>query len=744
MASIYQPSLEDSSEVKEGFLCPLCLKDLQSFYQLQDHYEEEHSGDNRHVSGQLKSLVQKAKRAKDKLLKRDGDERTESSYESFYYGGVDPYMWEPQELGATRSHLDAFKKHRAARIDHYVIEVNKCIIRLEKLTSFDRTNMDAAQIRSLEKSLVSWVNDQDVPFCPDCGGKFNIRNRRHHCRLCGSIMCRKCTEFVPLQLAYKLTTGTKEALYAPGSLGQRGSSGAQVAPQIPRRGSISSISSVTSVLEEKDDDRVRCCHHCMDALMRHQNKLEEKDHVPDIVKLYERLRTCMEKVEAKAPEYMHMAESLNAGETAYNLENAAGLRMEIQKYYELIDVLSKKILTLGLKDEVQPHPKALQLQKMVRYAATLFIQEKLLGLTSLPTKGKYEELKEKRKEEQGKRIQQEKQASLEAQKRRSENEKNRPALGANGSVPGPLMTKAGGWLPQSGTRSELDDPLLQQIGNIESFLRQARSANRTDEVAMLEENLRQLQDEFDAQQTSRAIELSRKLAEETDLQQRQIEHLEQRELENKAHTKTSSLDFRDNVQDEEQDEGDLEDHLSADLESKPAKFGNSPPVVRHREEHTPTPQARNPFDAEDFSPVEEGATSSLSVEIMGENNHAANGKKVYNPFEEEEDATEDLDAGTAKSPGNPFEDEDGDEDRGNPFKEVSDGNPAASTNPFEEDDDASIMDDMIEEELLLQQIDNIRAYMFDAKLNGRADEVELLSENLRELHRTLQEQKRKK
>lgn len=35
--------------------------------------------------------------------------------------------------GATRSHLEFFKKHRAARIDHYVIEVNKRIIRLEKV-----------------------------------------------------------------------------------------------------------------------------------------------------------------------------------------------------------------------------------------------------------------------------------------------------------------------------------------------------------------------------------------------------------------------------------------------------------------------------------------------------------------------------------------------------------------------------------------------------------------------------------
>lgn len=41
-------------------------------------------------------------KAKDKLLKRDGDERPDTgSYESFYYGGVDPYMWEPQELGET-------------------------------------------------------------------------------------------------------------------------------------------------------------------------------------------------------------------------------------------------------------------------------------------------------------------------------------------------------------------------------------------------------------------------------------------------------------------------------------------------------------------------------------------------------------------------------------------------------------------------------------------------------------------
>ncbi|KAL7884344.1 hypothetical protein AOLI_G00071140 [Acnodon oligacanthus] len=772
MASGYPPPFEGSAEVKEGFLCPLCLKDLQSFYQLQDHYEEEHSGDNRHVGGQIKSLVQKAIKAKDKLLKRDGDERTETSYESFYYGGVDPYMWEPQELGATRSHLDLFKKHRAARIDHYVIEVNKRIIRLEKLTSFDRTNMDAGKIRALEKSVVPWVSDQDVPFCPDCGGKFNIRNRRHHCRLCGSIMCRKCMEFVPLPLAYKLTSSTREALCVPGSPGKGGSPGAggPVVQQLPRRGSISSLSSVSSVLEEKDEDRIRCCSHCMDALLRHQHKLEEKDHVPDIVKLYERLRMCMEKVDEKAPEYIRMAESLNAGETTYNLETAGGLRLEVQKYYEHIDALSKKILTLGLKDEVQPHPKTLQLQRMVRYSATLFVQEKLLGLMSLPTKETYEELKEKRREEQEKRIQQERQAALEAQKRRSEMEKNRPILTANGDAPrpaqGPRMTKAGGWLPSSDavhSRSrELDDPLLQQIDNIESFLRQARAANRTDEIAMLEENLRQLQDEFDAQQTSRAIELSQRLAEEESLQQSQLHYLEQRELESKLHTKERSLDFGEekNVEEHGVTESNSKEDLNVSpvlspllktqsIKSFPRLPGNSPPL--QRDERTPTPPAGetlnsstsaslNPFD-EDATPVEEDPTNPFSEEIQKEHSQASSRKnKEYNPFEDEEDQERE---GKDSASRNPFEDDIDDDDKGNPFKETSNQTPAASTNPFDEDDDGPAMDDIIEEELLLQQIDNIRAYIFDAKLSGRTDEVELLSQNLRELQSTLQEQKRK-
>lgn len=90
----------------------------------------------------------------------------------------------------------------------------------------------------------------------------------------------------------KLISGTREALCVPGSPGQSqsppaGGGGGGGGGMGSRRGSISSLSSVTSMLEEKDDEKIRCCHHCMDTLLKRQQKLEEKDHMPDIVKLYE-------------------------------------------------------------------------------------------------------------------------------------------------------------------------------------------------------------------------------------------------------------------------------------------------------------------------------------------------------------------------------------------------------------------------------------------------------------------------
>ena len=43
-----------SDEVREGFLCPMCMKDLGTVSMLQEHFEEEHSNEDKDVLQQLR------------------------------------------------------------------------------------------------------------------------------------------------------------------------------------------------------------------------------------------------------------------------------------------------------------------------------------------------------------------------------------------------------------------------------------------------------------------------------------------------------------------------------------------------------------------------------------------------------------------------------------------------------------------------------------------------------------------
>lgn len=42
--------------------------------------------------------------------------------------------------------------------------------------------------------LVEWVKDNTSKCCMLCQDKFSLRNSRHHCRICGILVCKKCSE----------------------------------------------------------------------------------------------------------------------------------------------------------------------------------------------------------------------------------------------------------------------------------------------------------------------------------------------------------------------------------------------------------------------------------------------------------------------------------------------------------------------------------------------------------------------
>lgn len=52
-------------------------------------------------------------------------------------------------------------------------------------------------------SLVTWIPDDLVHLCPTCARSFGLLQRKHHCRLCGAIMCNKCSQFLSFIAASK-------------------------------------------------------------------------------------------------------------------------------------------------------------------------------------------------------------------------------------------------------------------------------------------------------------------------------------------------------------------------------------------------------------------------------------------------------------------------------------------------------------------------------------------------------------
>lgn len=51
--------------------------------------------------------------------------------------------------------------------------------------------------------VVPWLDGTSVTLCPNCAKAFSLTRRKHHCRLCGSILCHDCSLFLDLNVASK-------------------------------------------------------------------------------------------------------------------------------------------------------------------------------------------------------------------------------------------------------------------------------------------------------------------------------------------------------------------------------------------------------------------------------------------------------------------------------------------------------------------------------------------------------------
>jgi len=207
-------------------------------------------------------------------------------------------------------------------------------------------------------------------------------------------------------------------------------------------------------------------------------------------------------------EYQDIAERLNAGEqaaTKHKIEEAKVLRLQLLKMAESVDVVSKRIVLLEPDGDMDPVSLGsyTTLKSRIRMASVNFVKGTLVGLPGIPNEEELLKLQENRRLEASKRVEEEKKQWELAKLKFDSNSAKKQQ---NNSSPSrrrvkPVKFDAGFVSSLSGCSNYVssDDPIVQQMCNLREFIGQARSAGRHDDAKLLEENLKDLQEEYQRQ-----------------------------------------------------------------------------------------------------------------------------------------------------------------------------------------------------------------------------------------------------
>lgn len=153
----------------------------------------------------------------------------------------------------------------------------------------------------------------DVPICPDCGQPFGFFRRRHHCRLCGSVLCMECSRSLDVDVAVTLVK-PQELAGAPRLLGEAGRTGL-LASASDEEGAQRSGPRRLRIA----DDHMRICKFCEDSLIRSREKRKKKlvkktaaatQEVPVVVQMYDRMWEAMGMVRKQLPKYNDLVQRM--------------------------------------------------------------------------------------------------------------------------------------------------------------------------------------------------------------------------------------------------------------------------------------------------------------------------------------------------------------------------------------------------------------------------------------------------
>lgn len=307
--------------------------------------------------------------------------------------------------------------------------------------------------------------------------------------------------------------------------------------KLARSPSSSSLNSVLSLISDggnNSDQFFRICDHCKNLLDARERLKARHFEKPIVHQFYEKMRTQIQEGNRFIDMYYKMWQSLNEGDSTYDLRDAQVVRGKIAKIGDNIDLISKRISTLVTVDENSPASlkQEFRLHQMVRSAAMIYLKNELLTTPPVPTTEEYEAIKKARQERIKARIAYERQLEEEQLEKLRESqreftqraydlgESKSPTTTSSNQVNAGfydffiiwtnnnidylqlVLDQSQGWgtSGRAGRNMMISstsvDPFVEQMSNLRFYIKQAREECKFEEVATLERNLKELQSAY--------------------------------------------------------------------------------------------------------------------------------------------------------------------------------------------------------------------------------------------------------
>ncbi|KAJ6443222.1 vacuolar segregation protein (Pep7) [Purpureocillium lavendulum] len=286
-------------------------------------------------------------------------------------------------VGVSVDHTSAFADIRRKKVERQNLEVSRLEKRLTKLTRLladPPENMSSsngsllAPVSSfmgqkdtrklLEQSVVTWEVDESVAKCPFCQQEFGSWTfRRHHCRICGRVVCADPQTGCSLEVGLNVASSKKAS-------------------------------------EEKEQTNgshmmrlsIRMCRECNHTIFSSRDFTASLQHKPPDQKMYETLRQFERGIRQLLPSFHRtlmalQPEKLSNGEmdlskpppTHAQIQEASKIRKRLIDSFGKYGTAAKRMRNLPTDSQTQK-----RLQEAVYRYSSGFLHTNMLPLKSLP------------------------------------------------------------------------------------------------------------------------------------------------------------------------------------------------------------------------------------------------------------------------------------------------------------------------------------------------------------------------